>query len=305
MSLQQALNSFADFDTIEAPISTMKRVIHDPNDGRPKAEAPIAPPAPAPAVAPAPAPVVAAPVAPPAPIVEEAPHMLMECRNRKNEENATLVVSLYQTSESWKAHPTWAWLDRIGFDYVANRKHMLVEIYCGGRKRLHQRESGHPCSRTLDESITQWVDRTIGSGQVKGVSIVFPADLFSKEQVVTLHSSCLKPKYGEASSAELVRMFTASGPSPAPIAPPLGRPKPVAPIAPPAPAPAIAETVQPAELETVTVQPIAIDRLSYNLSGAHLKTLWPQNFGTNAPRLSIVDLYLLFVAKLKQQQQQD
>jgi hypothetical protein len=298
MSLQQALNNFADFDTIEAPISTMKRVIHDPNDGRPKAEAPIAPPAPAPAVAPA----------PPAPIVEEAPHMLMECRNRKNEENATLVVSLYQTSESWKAHPTWAWLDRIEFDYVANRKHMLVEIYCGGRKRLHQRESGHPCSRTLDESITQWVDRTIGSGQVKGVSIVFPADLFSKEQVVTLHSSCLKPRYNEASSAELVRMFTASGPSPAPIAPPLGRPKPAAPIAPPAPAPTIAEAVQPVEPETVaehTVQPIAIDRLSYNLSGAHLKTLWLQSFGTNAPRLSIADLNLLFVAKLKQQQQQD
>ena len=101
-------------------------------------------------------------------------------------------------------------------------------------------------------------------------------------------------------------MFAASGPSPAPIAPPLGRPKPIAPPTPvveEAPAIAEAEAAEPETLTEHTIEAIPIDRLSYNLSGTHLKALWLQTFGANAPRLSVADLNLLFVAKLKQQQQ--
>jgi hypothetical protein len=242
-------------------------------------------------------------------------------RNDKFRYDGQLCADIYCTRESyhWDSNPFTA-LESAGVDYKSMKPLVIVR---GAGKKLSERhvfgvDTKLSFARRADEPIFQWLDRVMLLPEVRGVSVVIPADRLTKEQVLHLFNNLGKPKYQAETTAKLVGMFRTPVPDtpaelvarqkfapPATIAPgaaidhPNVAPEPetaapdltIESIAEPEPESAIGDIPDnPSDGETVE-QPAA-------LSAKELKVLYQQELGIKAPNIKVHHLQLLYTALL-------
>jgi hypothetical protein len=228
-------------------------------------------------------------------------------RNDKLRYDGQLCADVYcsATSYAWDANPFTA-LEAAGIDYKAMNPMIVVK---GGGKQLTERhvfgkDTDIPFARVQGEHIFAWLDRVMVMPQVRGVSVVIPADRLTKEQVQYLFDNLGAPKYQAETTAKLVSMFRTPTPdTPAEL---VARQKFAAPVKvdpsaaidhanvaddkPVIKKPAAQKPVKPIAGQPVEpVEPIALTSKDY-------KALYMENLGIKAPNIKVHHLALLYTA---------
>jgi hypothetical protein len=228
---------------------------------------------------------------------------MMTPRNDKFRYDGQLCIDVYtdRVSYAWDANP-FTVLTNAGIDYKAMKPLTVVN---GMGKKISERhvfgvDSDLPFARRADEPIFQWLDRIMLLPQVRGVSVVIPADRLTAEQVQHLFNTLSKPKYQAETTAKCVSMFRTPTPdTPAELA---ARQKFAAPtIATPSAAIDHANVAPP--IACKPVKPIARQPESQVVEPATLttkdyKVMYLANLGIKAPNIKVDHLAILYAALL-------
>jgi hypothetical protein len=233
-------------------------------------------------------------------------------RNDKLRYDGQLCADVYCTRESyaWDANPFTA-LEAAGVDFKSMKPLVIVR---GAGNKLSERhvfgvDTKLSFARRADEPIFQWLDRVMLLPEVRGVSVVIPANKLTKEQVLHLFNNLGKPKYQAETTAKLVAMFRTPVPDtpdeliarqkfapPATIAPsaaidhPNVAPAPTEPIV----EPVVRQPDNPSDAKSVT-QAEEVEEVE-ELSAKELKVLFQENLGMKAPSIKVHHLNLLYRA---------
>jgi hypothetical protein len=230
---------------------------------------------------------------------------MMTPRNDKFRYDGQLCIDVYadRASYAWDANP-FTVLTNAGIDYKTMKPLVIVS---GMGKKISERhvfgvDSDLPFARLSDEGIFAWLDRIMLLPQVRGVSVVIPADRLTQEQVQHLFNTLSKPKYQAETTAKMVEMFRTPTPdTPAELA---ARQKFAAPtIATPSAAidhPNVAPLIackpdKPivSQTDSQAVEPAALTTKDY-------KAMYLSNLGIKAPNIKVDHLAVLYAALLAQ-----
>lgn len=226
-------------------------------------------------------------------------------RNDRLRYDGQLCADLYcdRASYAWDANPFTVLTD-AGIDFKSMKP--LIVVFGGGKKLTERHVFGVDTKLTFaryaDEPIFQWLDRVMMMPQVRGVSVVIPADRLTKEQVQHLFDTLGTPKYQAETTAKLVGMFRTPTPStPAELVArqKYAAPKPVAPSGaidhPNVAEPIVSQPVEPivGQPDSQAIEPVA-------LTGKDYKALYLENLGIKAPNIKVEHLALLYAALVAQ-----
>lgn len=225
-------------------------------------------------------------------------------RNDKLRYDGQLCADVYcdRASYAWDANPFTA-LESAGINFKSMKP--LIVVSGNGKKvterHIFGKDTKLSFARLADEPIFQWLDRIMVMPQVRGVSVVIPAELLTKEQVQYLFDELEAPKYQAETTAKLVSMFRTPTPNtPAELvarqkfaAPPTKLPSMAIDhpnVAAQQPKPPIAGQSD----EPITGQsdePIALTSRDY-------KKLYMEELGIKAPNIKVEHLGILYTALL-------
>jgi hypothetical protein len=226
-------------------------------------------------------------------------------RNDKFRYDGQLCIDVYtdRASYAWDANPFTVLAD-TGIDFKSMKPLVIVN---GMGKKISERhvfgvDSDLPFARLADEGIFAWLDRVMLLPQVRGVSVVIPAQHLTQEQVQHLFSTLSKPKYQAEATAKLVSMFRTPTPdTPAEL---VARQKYAAPtIATPTASIDHANVAEP--IDCKPAEPIARQTDSQAveptaLTSKNYKAMYLANLGIKAPNIKVEHLGILYAALLAQ-----
>lgn len=241
-----------------------------------------------------------------APITAAASFMFTN-RNDKLRYDGQLCADIYcdRASYVWDANP-FTMLTDAGIDFKAPGVLPLIIVSGNGKKITERHVFGVDTklryARLPDERILTWLARIMVLPEVRGVSVVIPADRLTKEQVQYLFDNLAKPKYQAETTAKLVSMFHTPTPStPAEL---VARQKYAAPKS-VAPSGAIDHANVAPPIARKPVEPIArqtdsqaIDKPA--LTSKDYKKMYLENLGIKAPNIKVERLALLYTALMAQ-----
>jgi hypothetical protein len=228
---------------------------------------------------------------------------MMTSRNDKFRYDGQLCIDVYtdRASYAWDANP-FTVLTNAGIDYKAMKPLVVVS---GMGKKISERhvfgvDSDLPFARLSDEGVFAWLDRIMLLPQVRGVSVVIPADRLTAEQVQHLFNTLAKPKYQAETTAKMVSMFRTPTPdTPAELA---ARQKFAAPtIATPSAAIDHANVAPPIvrqPVEPIVSQPDSPAIETPVLTTKDYKAMYLENLGIKAPNIKVDHLGILYTALL-------
>lgn len=226
-------------------------------------------------------------------------------RNDKFRYDGQLCADVYcdRASYAWDANPFTVLTD-AGIDFKSMKPLIIVS---GSGKKLTERhvfgvDTKLSFGRLADEGIFAWLDRVMVLPEVRGVSVVVPANLLTQEQVQHLFNNLATPKYQAEQTAKLVGMFRTPTPStPAELVArqKYAAPKSVAPsvaidhpnVAPPI----VGQSVEPivGQSESQPIEPAPLTSKDY-------KAMYLAELGIKAPNIKVDHLALLYTALLAQ-----
>lgn len=226
-------------------------------------------------------------------------------RNDKSRYDGQLCADIYcdRASYAWDANPFTA-LEAAGIDFKSMKP--LIVVSGNGKKITERHVFGKDTKLTFarleGERILAWLDRVMLLPEVRGVSVVIPADRLTQEQVQHLFNTLAASKYQAETTAKLVSMFRTPTPStPAEL---VARQKYAAPK-PATPSGAIDHANVAPPIARKPVEPIAQqpDSQAINkpaLTSKDYKALYLENLGIKAPNIKVEHLALLYAALLAQ-----
>lgn len=227
-------------------------------------------------------------------------------RNDKFRYDGQLCADIYtdRASYAWDANPFTVLTD-AGIDFKSMKP--LITVSGNGKKLTERHVFGVDTkltfARLADEGIFQWLDRVMLLPEVRGVSVVIPADRLTQEQVQHLFNTLAKPKYQAETTAKLVGMFRTPTPStPAELVArqKYAAPKPVAPSIAIDHANAAAEPIACKTVEPIVSQPDSQAIEAAVLTTKDYKALYLENLGIKAPNIKVDHLALLYAALVAQ-----